>query len=78
MKRPFPNGHKRMFGCNGYITAVAVGQSQRLFSGVRMLTWFYLSFIITCSFPERGDLRSINIYYLLYISGTVLYIIYTV
>ena len=34
--RPFPNGHKRPFGCNGYVTAVAVGQRQRLYSGVRM------------------------------------------
>jgi hypothetical protein len=32
---------------NGYTTAVAVGQRQRLYSGVsvRMFTWFYLSSI---------------------------------
>ena len=40
---PFPNGHKRPFGCNGYVTAVAVGQRQRLYSGVRMFTGYYLS-----------------------------------
>jgi hypothetical protein len=32
---PFPNGHKSV--CNGYVTTVAVGQSQRLRSGVRCL-----------------------------------------
>ena len=43
MQRPFPNGHMRPFGCNGYATAVAVGQSQRLYSGVGMFNWYYLS-----------------------------------
>jgi hypothetical protein len=33
----FPNGYKYPFGCNGYyVTAVAVGQRQRLYSGVGM------------------------------------------
>jgi hypothetical protein len=32
MQRPFPNGHKCPFGCNGYVTAVAAGQSQRFYS----------------------------------------------
>jgi hypothetical protein len=46
MKRPFSNGHKRLLGCSGYIiAAVAVSQRQRLYSGVRMFTWFYLSSI---------------------------------
>ena len=27
-----PNGRKCPFGCSGYVTAVAVGQSQRLYS----------------------------------------------
>ena len=27
-----------------YVTAVAVGQRQRLYSGVRMLTWFYIRY----------------------------------
>ena len=36
MQRPFPNGNKCPFGCNGYVTAMAVGQRQRLYSGVRI------------------------------------------
>jgi hypothetical protein len=43
-KRTFPNGQKFPFGCNGHVTAVAVGQSQRLYSGVRIFTGNYLSF----------------------------------
>jgi hypothetical protein len=43
MLRPFPNGHKCPFGCNGHVTAVAVGQSQRLYSGVGIFNWYYLS-----------------------------------
>jgi hypothetical protein len=52
MQRPFPNRHKRPFGCNGHVTAMAVGQRQRLYSkmgcinlysGVRMFTGNYLS-----------------------------------
>jgi hypothetical protein len=43
MQRPFPNGKKCPFGCNGYVTAVAVGQSQRLYSGVGIFNWYYLS-----------------------------------
>jgi hypothetical protein len=43
------NGHspteKYPFGCNGYVTAVAFGHRQRLYSGVRTLAWFYLSSI---------------------------------
>jgi hypothetical protein len=40
MYRPFPNGHRCPFGCtgNGYVTVMAVGQRQRLYSGVRMFT----------------------------------------
>jgi hypothetical protein len=45
MQRPLLNGRKCPFGCNGYVTAVAVGQRKRLYSGVRMFTWFYLSSI---------------------------------
>jgi hypothetical protein len=40
-----PNGRKFLFGCNGDVTAVAVCQSQRLYSGVRMFTGNYLSFL---------------------------------
>jgi hypothetical protein len=49
MQRPFPNGHKRPFGCGGYVTAVAVGQSQPLYSGVGIFNfnWYYL-----CSPPQ--------------------------
>ena len=36
------NRHQQL-GCNGDVTAVAVGQSQRLYSGVRMFTGNYLS-----------------------------------
>jgi hypothetical protein len=39
-----PNGRKCPFGCSGYVTAVAVGKSQRLYSGVRMITGNYLGF----------------------------------
>ena len=48
MQRPFPNGIKYPFGCSsinsGCVTAVAVGQRQRLYSGVRIylvLSQFY-------------------------------------
>ena len=34
MQRPFPNGHKFPFGCNGFVTAVAAGQRQHFYSGV--------------------------------------------
>jgi hypothetical protein len=30
---------------NGFVTAVAIGKSQRLYSGVKMFIWFYLSSI---------------------------------
>jgi hypothetical protein len=43
MQRPFPNGNNRRFGCSGYVTAVAAGQSQRLYSGVGIFDWYYLS-----------------------------------
>ena len=43
IQRTFPNGRKCPFGCNGNVTAVAVGQSQRLYSGVRVFTGNYLS-----------------------------------
>jgi hypothetical protein len=43
MQRPFPNGHKRPFGCSGYVTAVAAGQSQRFYSGVAIFNWYYFS-----------------------------------
>jgi hypothetical protein len=43
MQRPFPNGHKCPFGCNGYVTAVAAGQSQRFYSGMGIFNWYYLS-----------------------------------
>jgi hypothetical protein len=43
IKRPFPNGHKCPFGCSGYVTAVAAGQSQRLYSGVGIFNWHYPS-----------------------------------
>jgi hypothetical protein len=31
------------FGCSGYVTAVAAGQSQRFYSGVGFFGWYYLS-----------------------------------
>jgi hypothetical protein len=43
MQRPFTNGYKFPLGCNGYVTAVAAGQSQRLYSGVGVFHWCYLS-----------------------------------
>jgi hypothetical protein len=45
----YSTGHHPMdaskcpFGCNGNVTTVAVGQSQRLYSGVRIFTGNYLS-----------------------------------
>jgi hypothetical protein len=36
-------GHKYPFGCSGYVTAMAVGQKQRLYSGVIMFTGNYLT-----------------------------------
>jgi hypothetical protein len=33
MQRPFPNGKKRPFGCNGYVTAVTKGNGFILVSG---------------------------------------------
>jgi hypothetical protein len=41
----FLNGRKCPFGCNGYVTAVAACQSQRLYSGVRFFNfnWYYFS-----------------------------------
>ena len=56
MQRPFPNGHKRPFECNGYVTAVAVGQSQRLYSGVGMFTRYYLS-----SLPQKLRVRGVQL-----------------
>ena len=44
---------------NGYVTAVAIGQRPRLYSGVRMYTWFYLSSINNISGWYKGvDLYS--------------------
>jgi hypothetical protein len=43
MQRSLLNGHKCPFGCNGYVTAVAAGQSQRFYSGVGIFSWYYLS-----------------------------------
>jgi hypothetical protein len=40
----FHNEHKRPFGCNGCVTAVAAGQSQRFFSGVGIFNWYYIFF----------------------------------
>jgi hypothetical protein len=47
--RTSPNGPKCPFGCNGHVTAVAVGQSQPLYSGVRIFTGNYLSFLYRTS-----------------------------
>jgi hypothetical protein len=43
MQRPFPNGQNFPFGCNGYVTAVAAGQSQRVYSGVGIFNWGIIS-----------------------------------
>jgi hypothetical protein len=34
---------RSMYQHNGYVTAVAVGQSRRLYSGVGVFNWYYLS-----------------------------------
>jgi hypothetical protein len=39
-----PTDKKCPFGCSGYVTAVAVGQRQRLYFGLRMFTGYYLRF----------------------------------
>jgi hypothetical protein len=43
IQRPFPNGQKRPFGCNGCVTAVAAGQSQRFYSDAGVFNWHYPS-----------------------------------
>jgi hypothetical protein len=43
MQRPFPNGQKCPFACNGYVIVVAAGQSQQFYSGVGTFNWYYLS-----------------------------------
>jgi hypothetical protein len=43
MQQPFPNRQKCPFKCNGCVTAVAAGKSQRLHSGVKIFNWYYLS-----------------------------------
>ena len=49
--------YKGPFGCNGYVTAVAVGQRQRLYSGVRIaFTWFYLSSINVSGWGKKRGL----------------------
>ena len=62
-----PNEQKRPFGCNGYVTAVAVGQRERLYSGFRMFTWFYLSsknieFVVKGPVSNLGPRPLIHIY----------------
>ena len=61
MQRPFPNERKRPFGytvaCNGYVTAVAVGQSQRFYSGVGIFNWYYLSSPPQIPRPIGADLE---------------------
>jgi hypothetical protein len=55
-----PTVKKGPFGCDGYVTTVAVGQRQRLYSGVRMFTWFDLiSILVNISgWGEGADLYS--------------------
>jgi hypothetical protein len=74
MQRPFPNanGHKCPFGCNGYVTAMAVGQRQRLYSGVRIFTGNYLSsppqiLRTRGAKPELTSLIYIHLYIYIYI-----------
>jgi hypothetical protein len=48
-------------GINGDVTAVAVGQRQRIYSGVRTLTWFYLSSInIDIKFVAKGSKTNLS------------------
>ena len=55
----YPNGRKCPFGCNGYVTAVAVGQSQRLYlysgSGVGTFNWYYVLSQFTGTVPPRSS-----------------------
>jgi hypothetical protein len=53
-----PPTEKCPFGCNVYIAAVAVGQRQRLYSDVRMFTWFYLRSINISGWYKGVDLYS--------------------
>ena len=57
MQRPFHNGRKCPFGCNGYVTAVAAGQSQQLCSGVGIFHWHYLSSLKRSIGPRGPPLK---------------------
>ena len=50
---------------SAYVTAVAVGQRQRLYSGVsvRMFTWFYLSSIYG-KFVIKGSILDLGHWYI--------------
>jgi hypothetical protein len=48
---------------NGYVTAVAVGLRQRLYAGVRMFTWFYLS-TINIKFVIKGSISILSHWYI--------------
>ena len=43
VQRPSSNGRQYPFGCNGYVTTVAAGQSQRFHAGVGIFNLCYLS-----------------------------------
>jgi hypothetical protein len=51
--------------CNGCVTAVAVGQSQQLLSGVRTLSWFDLSRSMTksCLIGRKGSIFYVGLYH---------------
>ena len=56
----FHNGRRCPFGCNGYVTAVAVGQSQRLYYGSGARVVFTIPGVISASstYIKGVDLRS--------------------
>jgi hypothetical protein len=64
VERPFPNGHKCSFGCNGDVTAIAAGQSQRFYSCVEIFNLYYPSSLPQISLaPGVGlEWRGLNFY----------------
>ena len=62
MQRPLSNGHKFPFGCGGYVTAVAAGQSQRFYSGVGIFNWFISVRLLRSHEPPGAPLNQRDLY----------------
>jgi hypothetical protein len=56
MQREFSKGENYPFGCNGYVTAMAAGQSQRFYSDVGIFSWYFSQLASSGpSFPGRSE-----------------------